>query len=91
MTDVIKLIDAEMKEYSDGAYADHGSARDQLERFAELVAAQEREACAMFCESNVVEVGRGTRSFGPAHPQDGSVHQGMDYAAAIRARAKERT
>ena len=28
------LIDAEMAEYSDDAYADHGSARDSMERFA---------------------------------------------------------
>ena len=32
-------IDAEMAEYSDAAYADHGSARDQLERFAAEVMA----------------------------------------------------
>jgi flagellar motor switch protein FliG len=31
-----ELIDAEMAEYSDGAYADHGSAKDQLTRFYEL-------------------------------------------------------
>ena len=30
---LMELIDAEMAEYSNGAYADHGSARDQLERF----------------------------------------------------------
>lgn len=33
------LISAEMSQYSDGAYADHGSARDQLERFAAEVQA----------------------------------------------------
>ena len=33
------LISAEMAQYSDGAYADHGSARDQLERFAAEVQA----------------------------------------------------
>lgn len=37
------LIDAEMADYSDGAYADHGSARDQLTRFAEAVIKRERE------------------------------------------------
>ena len=31
------LIDSEMAEYHDGAYADHGSARDQLERFARAI------------------------------------------------------
>ncbi len=44
------LIDAEMAEYSDAAYADHGGARDQLERFAEAIAKLEREACARLCE-----------------------------------------
>ena len=44
------LIDAEMAEYSDAAYADHGGARDQLERFAEAIARREREACAKACE-----------------------------------------
>lgn len=33
------LIDAEMAEYRDGAYSDHSSARDQLERFAYAIAA----------------------------------------------------
>lgn len=32
--DLKTLIDAEMTEYSDGAYADHGSARDSMERLA---------------------------------------------------------
>lgn len=36
---VPSLIAAEMAQYSDGAYADHGSARDQLERFAAEVQA----------------------------------------------------
>lgn len=36
---VPSLIAAEMAQYSDGAYADHGSARDQLERFATEVQA----------------------------------------------------
>ena len=34
-----ELIAAEMAQYSDGAYADHGGARDQLERFAAEVQA----------------------------------------------------
>ena len=41
-----EIIEQELKEYLDGAYADYGSAKDQLERFAKLVAAAEREACA---------------------------------------------
>lgn len=34
------LIDKEMREYSVGAYADHGSARNQLEHFARAVLAK---------------------------------------------------
>jgi hypothetical protein len=34
---VNSLVEAEMVEYSEGAYADHGSARDQLKRFAAIV------------------------------------------------------
>ena len=34
------LIDKEMREYSDGAYADHGSAKNQLEHFAREVLAK---------------------------------------------------
>jgi hypothetical protein len=34
------LIDKEMREYSIGAYADHGSARNQLEHFARAVLAK---------------------------------------------------
>jgi len=37
MRDIERLVDAEMSEYSNAAYADHGSARDQLQRFAALV------------------------------------------------------
>lgn len=44
------IIEAEMREYLDGAYADSGTARNQLERFAELVRAAEREACALVCD-----------------------------------------
>lgn len=44
------IIEAEMREYLDGAYADSGTARNQLERFAELVRAAEREACAKLVE-----------------------------------------
>ena len=57
--------------------------------FAALVAAQEREACAKFCETNQVWVGKGKRGFsewGEDEFATGGIHQGMDYAAAIRAR-----
>ncbi len=45
------LIGAEMAEYSDGAYADHGSARDSLERFASRVKADALEAQAKEIEA----------------------------------------
>lgn len=47
--DLKARIDAEMAEYSDGAYADHGSARDQLERFAADVIAMANAQCAEWC------------------------------------------
>ncbi len=47
-------IDSEMVDYWDGAYADHGSARDMLERFssdiAALVRAHALEEAAAVCE-----------------------------------------
>ena len=46
-----EIIEQELKEYLDGAYADYGSAKDQLERFAKVVAAAEREACAVLCDA----------------------------------------
>lgn len=62
----------------------------ELERFAELVAAAEREACANFCESNQVFISRGKRGFSPFYSEDlgGGRHDGMDYAEAIRARGQ---
>ena len=62
-----------------------------LKRFAELVAAHEREECAKFCETNQVWVGQGKRGFSKWGEEDfvaGGRHQGMDYADAIRARNK---
>lgn len=38
--EIATLIDKEMREYSIGAYADHGSARNQLEHFAREVLAK---------------------------------------------------
>jgi hypothetical protein len=65
----------------------------RLEKFANLVAAaaraDEREACAKFCETNQVWVGKGKRGFSEWGEEEfvtGGIHQGMDYAAAIRAR-----
>jgi hypothetical protein len=60
-----------------------------LKIFADLIAAHEREACAKFCETNQVWVGKGKRGFsewGEDEFVTGGIHQGMDYAAAIRAR-----
>jgi hypothetical protein len=62
---------------------------DQLKRFEALVRKDEREACAKFCETNQVWVGRGKRGFskwGEDEFVTGGIHQGMDYAAAIRNR-----
>jgi hypothetical protein len=64
---------------------------DALERLEALVRADEREACAKFCETNQVWVGRGKRGFSKWGEEDfvtGGIHQGMDYAAAIRARGE---
>ena len=41
-----EIIDQELKDYLDAAYADYGSAKDQIERLVKRVAAKEREACA---------------------------------------------
>ena len=62
---------------------------ERFKAFEALVRADEREACAKFCETHQVWVGRGKRGFsewGEDEFVTGGVHQGMDYAAAIRAR-----
>ncbi len=51
----------------------------------------EREACAKFCETHQVWVGQGKRGFSEWGEEEfvtGGIHQGMDYAAAIRARGE---
>ena len=63
-----------------------------LERLVELVRADEREACAKFCETHQVWVGpskRGLSEWGEDDFVTGGIHQGMDYAAAIRARSEK--
>jgi len=63
----------------------------RMEAFAKLVAEREREACAKFCETHAVWVGRGKRGFFEYSKEEfatGGIHQGMDYAAAIRARGQ---
>lgn len=64
---------------------------EELKTFADLVRADEREACAKFCETHQVWVGQGKRGFsewGEDEFVTGGTHQGMDYAAAIRARGE---
>jgi hypothetical protein len=63
---------------------------EKLKRFEALVRADEREACAKFCETHQVWVGQGKRGFskwGEDEFVTGGIHQGMDYATAIRARS----
>lgn len=72
-----------------GAFV-RASAED-LERFAELVCAEEREKWAKFCETHIVWVGRGGRGLSELSAEEfanGGTHQGMDYADAIRNRSK---
>ncbi len=64
------LIDAEMKEYYEGAYADHGCAKDQLTRFAQEVAEMKREEMKGKIVARLLAIGA---------LEDG------DYIAAIRA------
>ena len=70
----------------------HPEWQKATEEFAALVAAKEREACAKFCETHQVWVGKGKRGFSEWGKEDfvtGGIHQGMDYAAAIRARGEQ--
>lgn len=63
-----------------------------IQRMAALVAVIEREACAKFCETHQVWVGQGKRGLSEWGEDDfvtGGIHQGMDYAAAIRARSEK--
>jgi hypothetical protein len=66
-----------------------GSQRlERIEQLVALVRADEREKWAKFCETNQVWVGKGKRGFSKWGEDDfvtGGIHQGMDYAAAIRA------
>jgi hypothetical protein len=63
--------------------------QETLMRMIAQAVEAEREACAKFCETNQVWVGKGKRGFsewGEDEFVTGGIHQGMDYAAAIRAR-----
>ncbi len=60
---------------------------DQLRDYGDRRAAAEREAIAKFCEENEVAVGgKNGRGFLPAFNETGGIHQGMDYAKAIRSK-----
>jgi len=67
-----------------GHYDEQGLTPQELERFAALVSAKEREACAKVCE----EQGKGRKAMEhyAALTYSGSAH---DCAAAIRARGEE--
>ncbi len=67
-----------------GHYDEQGLTPQELERFAALVAAAERDACAKVCE----EQGKGRKAMEhyAALTYSGSAH---DCAAAIRARGKK--
>ena len=59
----------------------------QIERFAALVAAAEREACAKVCESVIEEI-RETADNVLSHEDCRSIQAAQDCAAAIRARGQ---
>ena len=90
MKDVIKMArESRLDVY--GLGKDHLAFVAALQRFAELVRADERETCAKFCETHQVWVGKGKRGFsewGEDEFVTGGIHQGMDYAAAIRNRGR---
>ena len=68
-----------MRPHLDGIY------QESLERFATLVAAAEREACAKVCEDNEVCIHlKGGKSLHPRFKDSGSGCDGDVYAAAIR-------
>jgi len=58
-----------------------------LERFANLVAAKEREACAKVCETNAWS--KPVAWWGEATKSEVSVEAGLQCAAAIRARGEQ--
>ena len=88
MRDTIDMArEAGIKHDIDGVWCDV----DQLVAFEALVRADEREACAKFCETHAVWVGQGKRGFFEYSEEEfatGGIHQGMDYAAGIRARGE---
>ena len=65
-----------------GASYTFGSLQDFLERFAELVAAAEREACAKLCESKMID------EYATGKVDHNEQSWTAVCAAAIRARSK---
>jgi hypothetical protein len=83
--DMAREAEVSLREY----YDETGSTLDVLRRFEALIRADEAEQIAKMCETHIVWVGRGKRGLSELQPEElgnGSTHQGMDYAAAIRAR-----
>jgi len=83
MTDIIKL--AREAGFHVGDQFSPAGSQEDLERFAELVAKQEREACAKVCEDGIA-------SIWPYHDDNrGDVGKTVceNLAKAIRARIKE--
>ena len=62
-------------------------AEQELEAFANLVAAKEREACAKVCEANVWS--KPVAWWGEATKSEVSVEAGLQCAIAIRARGEQ--
>lgn len=77
--DDILRIAREAELYEDGKFfvVNH----DELERFAALVAAAEREACAKVCEDKALEVSAGLHS-----QAQNDYFDGYYFARAIRTR-----
>jgi hypothetical protein len=69
-----------------GVWVDDGYIDDQLEAFAKLVAAHEREACAKVCESNVWS--KDVSWWLGSTKSEVGAESGFQCAAAIRARGE---
>ena len=82
-----EIIEQELKEYLDGAYADYGSAKDQLEAFAALVRADERE---FWIEQSIVDIEEAIRDEREACAKlvDYWEAREGEHADAIRARGE---
>ena len=75
------------------AYDDYGNQIGNLESFAALVAAAEREACAKVCDQAVKENEETNAEFSATEIFEkavvaGAIHQAQRIASAIRARGQ---